>query len=419
MNIFKKVTKRFSFLGSFKAIYNKTIYSQVIYNEVIYNPESKKDIVFILVTLILTVIVFFIPTGFEESAAHTNAVQGKVRIIHVDNEYVRTIGPVRHGHQRLEVQVLSRGIFTGKARNFTGNIYPAVNDLIGKMEMDKLFTTGEVAFAVFTLADDQTISMVRVMDHYRTDKTIILAVLFITLTILIMGWMGIKIVLTFVFSASMLIKVLYPLALHGYDPIIAALLVAILISAFILFLVGGLSKRALSAFLGTSSGIVFTAILSFAFTHWFKIHGAVRPFAEMLLYTGYGHINLVHLFIAGIFIAASGAMMDLAMNIAAAMDEIKEQQQTINRLQLIKSGYIVARQAAGTMSTTLLLAYSAEYTAMIMVFIAQGIPLENIINMVLISAEVVHTLVGCFGLTLVAPFTVIASGMLLKGKINK
>jgi uncharacterized membrane protein len=68
------------------------------------------------------------------------------------------------------------------------------------------------------------------------------------------------------------------------------------------------------------------------------------------------------------------------------------------------------------MATTLLLAYSAEYTAMIMVFIAQGIPLENIINMVLISAEVVHTLVGCFGLTLVAPFTVFTSGMLLSKK---
>jgi len=102
------------------------------------------------------------------------------------------------------------------------------------------------------------------------------------------------------------------------------------------------------------------------------------------------------------------------MNVAAAMDEIKEQQPAITRLQLMKSGYIVARQAAGTMSTTLLLAYSAEYTAMIMTFIAQGIPLENILNMVWVSSEVVHTLVGCFGLTLVAPLTVFASGVLLK-----
>jgi uncharacterized membrane protein len=188
------------------------------------------------------------------------------------------------------------------------------------------------------------------------------------------------------------------------------------IAAVILFMVGGLTRHALSAFLGTASGILFSAILSYFFTYWFKIHGAVRPFAEMLLYTGYGHLNLIHLFIGGIFLAASGAMMDLSMGIAAAMDEIREKQPAITRLQLMKSGYTVARQSAGTMSTTLLLAYSAEYTAMIMTFIAQGIPLENIINMVWVSSEIVHTLVGCFGLLLVAPLTVFTGGMLLADK---
>jgi uncharacterized membrane protein len=284
------------------------------------------------------------------------------------------------------------------------------------MEMDKVFAKGEDALAVLTLADDETVSMVRVMDHYRTDKIIVLAGLYVILTIIIMGWMGLKILVTFIFSAAVLIKVLYPLALRGFDPIIGALIITTLISAVILFLVGGLSRRALTAFLGTVSGILFTAVLSFVFTYLFKIHGAVRPFAEMLLYSGYGHLNLAHLFIAGIFIAASGAMMDLSMDTAAAMDEIKEQQPSITRLQLMKSGYTVARQAAGTMSTTLLLAYSSEYTAMIMTFIAQGIPLENIINMVWVSSEIVHTLAGCFGLTLVAPLTVFAGGILIKKK---
>ncbi|MDR0688904.1 MAG: YibE/F family protein, partial [Spirochaetaceae bacterium] len=48
-----------------------------------------------------------------------------------------------------------------------------------------------------------------------------------------------------------------------------------------------------------------------------------------------------------------------------------------------------------------------------MTFIAQGIPLENVINMVWVSSEVVHTLVGCFGLVLVAPLTVFAGGIIL------
>ena len=394
INLIKKVVMRLSFLGSFK--------------------ESKKDIVFIIVSLLFTVLIFLIPTGFEDSGIQSNTLKCKVRIIQADNEYVRTMGPVKHGYQKLDVQVLSGKIV--KTGNLKGTIFSTSNNLTGRMEMDKLFTEGDIAYAVLTLANDNTVSMIRVMDHYRTDKIIILSALFIILTIFIMGWMGIKILLTFIFSASMLIKVLYPIMLRGYDPIIISLLVTIFISALILFLVAGLSRRALCAFLGTASGILFTAVLSYIFTLWFKIHGAVRPFAETLVYTGYGHLNLSHLFIAGIFIAASGAMMDLAMDVSAAMDEIKNQQPAITRFQLMKSGYTVARQAAGTMSTTLLFAYSAEYTAMIMVFIAQGIPLENVINMVWVSSEIVHTLVGCFGLILVAPLTVFAGGMLLKNK---
>ena len=393
MNIFKKVLMRLSFLGLYK--------------------ESGKDIVFIIVSSLFTVLVLLLPTGFENSGIQSNTLKCKVRVLHVDNEYVRTMGPVKHGFQKLEVKVVSQGIFTGNKGNFKGNIYSAANDLTGRMEMDKIYSDGDYAYAVITLADDNTFSMIRVMDHYRTDKTIILCVLFILLTILIMGWMGIKILLTFIFSASMLIKVFYPMTLHGYDPLTGALAVTILISAVIIFLVAGISKRALCTFLGTAGGVLFTAVLSYIFTYWFKIHGAVRPFTEMLVYTGYGHLNLSHLFIAGVFIAASGAMMDLAMDVSAAMDEIKKQQPLITKLQLMKSGYTVARQAAGTMSTTLLLAYSAEYTAMIMVFIAQGIPLENIINMVWVSSEIIHTLVGCFGLILVAPLTVFAGGMIL------
>jgi len=391
MEKLKKVVMRLSFLGSFK--------------------ESKKDIMFIIISFIFTILIFLIPTGFEDSGIQSNTLKCKVRVIQADNEYVRTMGPVKHGYQKLEVQVLSGKIV--KTENFKGSIYSTSNNLTGRMEMDKLFAEGDIAYAVLTLTNDNTVSMIRVMDHYRTDKIIILSVLFIVLTIFIMGWMGIKILLTFIFSAVMLIKILYPMMLRGYDPIIISLFVTIFISAIILFLVAGLSKRALCAFLGTAGGILFTALLSYIFTFWFKIHGAVRPFAETLVYTGYGHLNLSHLFIAGIFIAASGAMMDLAMDVSAAMDEIKNQQPAITRFQLLKSGYTVARQAAGTMSTTLLFAYSAEYTAMIMVFIAQGIPLENVINMVWVSSEIVHTLVGCFGLILVAPLTVFANGMIL------
>ena len=386
-----KKNGRFSFLGS--------------YRFGLINRESRRDTAFIAVAGILTLLTLIIPTGFEGSAIQANTTRARVRVTEVNNAMLKIIGPVRQGDQQLEVEVLSG--------RFRGEVHSTSNNLMGKMELDKVFMENDIALAVLRLADDGKIAYVQIIDHYRTGKTIFLGVTFIIIMVLIMGWMGIKILLTFVFSATALIRILYPMILRGWNPILGALVIAALITAFTLFLVAGLSRRALAAFLGVTGGLIFTSILAAIFTHWFKIHGAVRPFTETLLFTGFGHLNLSHLFIAGIFVAASGAMTDLAMDVAAAMDEIKKQQPAISRFDLMHSGYTVARQAAGTMTTTLLLAYSAEYTAMIMTFIAQGVPLENVINMVWVSSEIVYTLVGCFGLTLVAPLTVFTGGMLL------
>ena len=72
------------------------------------------------------------------------------------------------------------------------------------------------------------------------------------------------------------------------------------------------------------------------------------------------------------------------------------------------SGVRIGQAAMGTMTTTLLLAYSGGYMAQLMVFMAQGTPLVNIFNYKYVASELLQTLVGCFGLVTVAPFTALA-----------
>ena len=76
----------------------------------------------------------------------------------------------------------------------------------------------------------------------------------------------------------------------------------------------------------------------------------------------------------------------------------------------------VGRAAMGTMTTTLLLAYSGGYVALLMVFMAQGTPLYNILNYKYVASEIIHTVVGSFGLVTVAPFTALCAGVLLTRK---
>ena len=79
----------------------------------------------------------------------------------------------------------------------------------------------------------------------------------------------------------------------------------------------------------------------------------------------------------------------------------------------IFSGFAVGRAACGSTTTTLLLAYSGSYIALLMVFMAQGTPVALMLNYKYVAAEIVHTIVGSFGLVTVAPLTAITSGMLL------
>ena len=67
----------------------------------------------------------------------------------------------------------------------------------------------------------------------------------------------------------------------------------------------------------------------------------------------------------------------------------------------------------GTMTTTLLLAYSGVYVTLLMVFMAHGTPISNILNYKYVVSELIHTVVGSFGLVTVAPLTALTSGFLL------
>ncbi|WP_347491543.1 YibE/F family protein [Desulfoscipio sp. XC116] len=168
--------------------------------------------------------------------------------------------------------------------------------------------------------------------------------------------------------------------------------------------------------LGSLSGTLLTTILAVLFGNSFKVHGAVLPHSETLLYAGYAHLNLTDILIAVVFIASAGALMDLAIDISAAVYEVVEKNPCISRAEAIQSGFNVGRTVVGTMTTTLLFAYTGGYIALLMIFMAQGTPVMSILNLKYVSKEIMHTIVGSFGLVAVAPFTALIAGTLFTGE---
>ena len=169
-----------------------------------------------------------------------------------------------------------------------------------------------------------------------------------------------------------------------------------------------------AAFLGSMLGIAAGLALAHLFGWLMHVNGATLPFAQALLYSGYESLDLQDIFIGAMVLAASGAVMDLAMDIASGIDEVALRRPELPARELFRSGVRIGRSVVGTMTTTLLLAYSGGYLTLLMVFAAQGTHPRDFLNSPLVSAEIVKTLIGSFSLVLVAPFTAAVGARILR-----
>ncbi len=377
------------------------------------NKKSGFDIQYnlpVLVCLILIAALLILPTGYEDAVIYQGTDRCPVQIISVNNDNIIDTGLIRSGEQTCLVLLLG-----GK---FKGQKAEAFNLLNGSLESDKIFTEGDKALAVISYDGNRIIS-VNLIDHYRINKEAVLALAFILFLILMAGKTGIRAVLAFITTVLLIWKVLVPAYLNGYNPIYFGLFITVLLITITISMVYGFNRKTLSAVSGSFLGILVTCILGMIFTGAFKIHGAIMPNSESLLYSGYQNLNLTKIFMASIFIGSSGAVMDLAVDITSAVNEVIEKKPDITWKEACSSGMNVGRAAMGTMTTTLLLAYSGGYISLLMVFMAQGTPVFNILNYKYISAEIIETIVGSFGLVTVAPFTALTSGVLLTYKKQK
>ena len=379
-----------------------------------------KESITVCAALIFAVILFLIPTGFEDALQFKDAVKCKALILETDSSRIIDTGLIRTGQQVCTVKFLD-----GK---FKGKLTDGWNMLQGSLSQDKIFSPGDTAQAVvhwkYKNSDENSIDdnieflSVNLIDHFRLTKEMILALSFALFLIIFAGKTGIRSVLSFAITVLVLWKILVPLYLKGINPLFAGYAVTIILTIVILSLVYGFDKRLLSSASGALLGIAFSAFLSVLCTKSFKIHGAVMSYSEAVLYSGYEYLNLTQIFMSSVCVGASGSIMDLSVDITSAVNEVVKNCPTISWKNAVKSGLQVARAAMGTMTTTLLLAYSGSCTALLMAFMAQGTPIYNILNNNQVASEIINTIAGSFGLAATAPFTALMSGIILTRKKN-
>ena len=137
--------------------------------------------------------------------------------------------------------------------------------------------------------------------------------------------------LTFYYIFFLMIwKFLIPSILRGMNPLLMCTLSLMLMTVVTLPMVSGVNRRSLAAISGSLLSMVVTILLSMLTTHILRIHGSVLEQSEALLYCGFIHLDLTSLFSGVVCLSAGGAIMDLSIDVSAAMWEVREHSESIS-----------------------------------------------------------------------------------------
>lgn len=337
--------------------------------------------------------------SFYERALILDTLDGE----HVDNENIDSI-------QYVELEVL-----TGKYKGETFNIE---NVISGHPVYDIPVKPGDKVLVLVEEYEDGSLE-VNIADYIRDSYIYILGGIFALILLLIGKSKGLKTIITLIFTMFMVFKVLLPLMLRGFNPVAITILISVAIIVLTILLISGLTKKSIAAICGTVCGVLIAGFLAFVIGTKVKLTGLTSEEAVMLLYIPQNiKFNFKDLLFSGILLGALGAVMDVCMSIASSIEEVNRANPDLSKKELFLSGMNVGKDIMGTMSNTLILAYTGSTVPLLLLFMAYETSLLRIINLDIIATEVVRSLAGSIGLILSIPITAVIAAVLIKRHDN-
>ena len=327
---------------------------------------------------------------------HVEYETGRIVAILEDNTYFdEQHSGVRLGNMVYQVEMLG-GFYEGELMEA---IYFFTN--MGSV----LFDVGDrVSVRINTL--DGEIHSVDINSMERTEILVGLVIVFLLVLAVIGGKRGIMSVAGLVFTMICIIYLLIPLMLKGYPVILTTIVILSLVTIVVLVLLGGVTPKTIAAILGCMIGVISAAIIAGFVGSLASISGFNMEDVGSLMFAAERNgfeLQPSGLFISGVLIASLGAVMDTAMSITSALEEIKENNPDISDKQLFKSGMNVGRDIMGTMSNTLILAFTGTALNMMMFMYADNTPFNQLINNDFIAVELIRSIAGSLGIVLTVP----------------
>ena len=331
------------------------------------------------------------------------------RIVEIveDNRFEDDLGQIQ-GNVRLTLEFLS-GRYRGEQAEATYFYFGL--DPIDPSPGDR------VSVRVSTM--DGKLSSVAFDSFERRDLLFGAIAIFFVVLVLVGGAKGLMSILGLSFTLVSIIFVLIPLMLRGLPPIPTTLLFLGIVSMVTLVLLFGYTKKMWISLTGCLLGMLIAAALSGVAGWLLTINGyhMEEAFDLVRLVDIYGHtLQSRGLLVSGILIASLGAVMDTAVSVVSAMEEIANADPGIPMRALFQSGMNVGRDMMGTMSNTLILAFAGTGLNMMIITYMTSFGLNQLMNTDIIAIEIIRALSGSLGLILTIPIVALLSAYVLEKK---
>ena len=367
--------------------------------------KAVRYLIYLLLVCVFAVFVFRLnQVEKTELVVRTGQTFEKGKVTEILQDNLDSNG-TRVGEQKVRVKML-----TGVRKEEELDVTSSSGYLLGAA-----CTVGMKVIVMQSVAGETTIASVYSQD--REWVIYIFAILYLLALCIIGGKQGIKGCLGLIFTFFCVIFVYLPLVYLGYSPFWSAVFICFLTTLVTMYLIGGSTKKTCAATLGTLAGVVLAGISAWCFSKASGISGYnVSDIETLMTLWNTNRIQVGGLLFSGLLISCLGAVMDVAMSISSAIDEIYKQNSSLTRKELFKAGMRVGRDMMGTDSNTLILAFAGSSVSTLLLNYAYDLPYQQIINSNNIGIAIMQGLAGSFGIVLSVPLTVLICTILFHKK---
>ena len=235
------------------------------------------------------------------------------------------------------------------------------------------------------------------IEHNRIPSLVWLVVIFLLLIVLIGRKKGVSTIVSLIFTVLSIFLVYIPSILKGYNIYLMTVIVSVFSIFMSLIVINGWNLKTVCAIFGNVTGVAIAGLLAYIMHRILGMTGMIDEDYVMLTLMD-SPVDLRAVLWGGVVIGALGAIMDVAMSISSAMKELNDTMERKTFFRMLHSGMNIGRDAIGTMTNTLILAYIGGALATVLLLVAYNKNIYYLFNMEMIMCEIVCSIVGSIGI---------------------